>query len=136
MKSKNGRRASRTSKSNSSSRESREMVTGSFTDTVERSREVVLNGLKTLQEEAIRIVDRRFERDSDALRECQNCRNIVDLLAVQQRWLTGISLDYYHGGMRLGRAMQDLMSEEAIELGEAAESTMQQASEQQESAMA
>jgi hypothetical protein len=133
MKAKNGRRASRTAKASNSARE---IMTAPFTDTVERSREVVLNGLKTLQEEAIRIVDRRFERDSEALRECQNCRNIVDLLAVQQRWLTGISLDYYHGGMRLGRAMQDMMSEEAMELREAAESTMQQASEQQESAMA
>ena len=133
MKSKNGRRPSKTSKSSNSSRD---MMTGSLTETVERSREVILTGLKTLQEETIRIVDRRFERDSEALRECQNCRNIVDLLAVQQRWLAGISLDYYHGGMRLGRAMQEMMSEEAMELGEAAESTIQQASEQQESAMA
>jgi hypothetical protein len=133
MKSKNERRASKTAKPSNSSRE---IMAGPVTDTVERSRDVILNGLKTLQEEAIRIVDRRFERDTEALRECQNCRNIVDLLAVQQRWLTSISLDYYHGGMRLGRAMQDMMSEEAMELGEAAESTMQQASEQQESAMA
>jgi len=77
------------------------------------------------------LVDRRFERDSELLRECQNCRNIVELLASQQRWLAGVSLDYYHGGMRLGRAVQDMMSEEALELSEAAELTMQQAAQQE-----
>ncbi len=133
MKSKNGRRASRAHKSGNSSRET---IAGPLTETIERSRGVILNGLKTLQEEAIRMVDRRFERDSEALRESQSCRNIVDLLAVQQRWLAGISLDYYHGGMRLSRAVQEMVSEEAMELGEAAESTMQQAAQQQEQATA
>ena len=127
MKSKNGRRASRSGRSGNS----REMLTRPLTDTMERSREVILNGLKTLQEETIKLVDRRFERDSELLRECQNCRNIVELLASQQRWLAGVSLDYYHGGMRLGRAVQDMMSEEALELSEAAELTMQQAAQQE-----
>jgi hypothetical protein len=109
-------------------------MAGPLTDTIERSRGVIVNGLKTLQEEAIRMVDRRFERNTEALREVQNCRNIVDLLTVQQKWLTGMSLDWYHNGMRLGRAVQDMMSEEAQELGEAAESVMQQTAQQQEHA--
>ena len=132
MKSKNGRRASKSHKSGNSSRDA---IAGPLTGTMERSRDVILNGLKTLQDETIRLVDRRLERNSELLRECQSCRNIVDFMAVQQRWLTGISIDYYQGGMRLGRVMQEILSEEAMELGEAAESTMEQAAQQQEHAM-
>jgi hypothetical protein len=132
MKSKNGRRDSKSYKSGNSSRNA---IAGPLTGTMERSREVVLNSLKTLQHEAIRLVDRRFERNNELLRECQSCRNLVDLMALQQRWLTGVSLDYYQGGMRLGRVMQEILAEEAMELSEAAESTMEQVAQQQEHAM-
>ena len=130
MKSKNGRGTSKTSRPTS-----RRTFARPITDTMERSREVIVSGLKTLQDETIRMVDRRFERDSEALREYQSCRNLVDLLAVQQKWLAGVSLDYYHGGMRLGRVVQDIMVDEASELSEAAESGMQEAVSQQRQQM-
>jgi hypothetical protein len=137
MKSKSGRRAAKVSaaKVSKANNSTREMMAGPLTDTIERSRDVILNGLKTLQDETMRLVDRRFERNSELLRECQSCRNIVDLMAVQQRWLTSIGLDYYQGGMRLGRVVQEIMSEEVMELGEASEA-MEHAAHQQEHAAA
>src|SRR5262249_5247794 len=132
MKSKNGRRTSKSSRSASHARNN----VGRPYMTIERSRDVIVSGLRNLQEETIRMVDRRFERDSEAIRECQNCRNLIDFHSVQQKWLAGVSMAYYQGGMRLGRVVQDIMSEEASELSEAAESTMQEAASQAQHASA
>ena len=105
-----------------------------WSESIERSRDLIVNGLKTLQEETIRFVDQRLERDGEAMRDYRRCRNLPDILAVQQKWLTGVGLDWFEGGVRMGQLMQGMVSDEATEFGRAAETTFRETMEEERAA--
>ena len=105
-----------------------------WSESMDRSRELIVNGVRNLQEQTLRLIDQRLERDAEAIRDYRRCRTIADILSVQQKWLSGVGLDLFEGGMRMGQLMQEMVSEEASEFGKTAETSLRESMEDERDA--
>jgi hypothetical protein len=77
-----------------------------------QSQTALFQGLQAIQREALNFVNRRLEHASDLMREYRNCRNMAEVVALQQRWLMEMSQDYYRQSMRLAEVMGSATSDE------------------------
>jgi hypothetical protein len=69
------------------------------------TRDVLLSRITAFQQETLNFVNHRLERDADLVREYRQCRTIMDVMAVQQKWLAHMGEDYLREWVKLTQAM-------------------------------
>ena len=91
------------------------VINGSFAEGIDRTGVRWLKSLCTLQEETVRFVNHRLERDTEVIKQYQQCKNIIEMIATQQKWLAGLSQDYLQEGLQIGKVMQDIITNSVAE---------------------
>lgn len=112
---------------------------GSLANAMNHNRTLFEQGVRAWHEEALRFINRRLEENAHAIESCQECDNIADLLALQQKWVAQAALDLYDESVRIGETMQKLVTEKTEEMKTVAPSsglrkTERRAAEHQEAA--
>jgi hypothetical protein len=97
-------------------------INGSFAEGIDRTGVTWLKSLCTLQEETLRFVNHRLERDTEVIKQYQQCKTIIEMIATQQKWFAGFSQDYVQEGLQIGKVIQDIMPNSVAEFTEAATS--------------
>jgi hypothetical protein len=97
-------------------------INGSFAEGIDRTGGTWLKSLRTLQEETLRFVNHRLERDTEVIKQYQQCKNIVEMIATHQKWFAGLSQDYLQEGLQIGKVMREIMTNSVAEFTEAATS--------------
>jgi hypothetical protein len=84
---------------------------GAMEEAAARSRAAMETALKSLQEESVEFMNRRIERNAHAMEEGRNCRSMMDLVAMQQKWAAEFAKDCFDESLRLSGVMQKWMQE-------------------------
>jgi hypothetical protein len=88
---------------------------GSLANAMNHNRTLFEQGVRAWHEEALRFINRRLEENAHAIESCQECDNLADLLALQQKWVAQAALDLFDESMRMGETMQKLVTEKTEE---------------------
>jgi hypothetical protein len=62
---------------------------------VEHNRELCAKMFQSAQEESLRVINGRLERDAKALEAMRDSKSLSDLLSAQQDWLHESTRDYF-----------------------------------------
>src|SRR5712671_3198978 len=85
---------------------------GSVGERVSQSQTAFAQGFQALQQEAMNFANRRLEQTVGFMEQYRKCRNMSDVLALQQRWLLELGQDYYFQGMKLAQTLGTTVSDE------------------------
>jgi hypothetical protein len=100
---------------------------GSLANAMNHNRTLFEHTMRAWHQEALRFINRRLEENANAIEGCQDCDNLADLLALQQKWLAQAALDFYDESVRAGEAMRKLATENSEEPGAGAISELRKA---------
>ena len=103
---------------------------GSVGERVSQSQTAFAQGFQALQQEAMNFANRRLEQTVGFMEQYRKCRNMSDVLALQQRWLLELGQDYYFQGMKLAQTLGTTVSDEL----EVADATQHEIAEQSDQA--
>jgi hypothetical protein len=81
----------------------------SLADAVGKGASVFGRGFASMQQEGLRFMNQRFEDNIKAASEVGTCKNLPDLLAVQQKWLANMTRAYADEWHRYNVLMTDLV---------------------------
>ena len=81
----------------------------SLADAVGKGASIFGRGFASMQQESLRFMNQRFEDNIKTAGEIGNCKTLPDLLALQQRWLAGMSRAYTDEWHRYNVLMADLV---------------------------
>ena len=84
-------------------------LNATFANTLNKNRALMTKGMDLLREEGFALADRRLDRNRDLVERWHECREMSDLLAIQQEWLNDLARDYFDGTLRASTAMQEAM---------------------------
>lgn len=108
-------------------------VASAFNDTyvsaLERSASLIGNNLRLLQGQTMRFMSERLQRDAEIFQELGQARNLMDVFAVQQRWLNDVATSYSQEFMRLSR-LTTSAAEEGLATGRSVGRRMNEAGEE------
>lgn len=86
-------------------------LNGALDEAANRSRAALETALKALQEESLDFMNRRMERNTQAIEESRNCKSLMDLVAAQQKWAADLAKDYFDESVRVSGVMQKWMQD-------------------------
>src|SRR5258706_15051067 len=72
-------------------------LNGSFAKMLDWNRTFVEKTLRTTQEESLRFINRRLERNARTLESLRNSQGLSGLIAAEQDWLVSAARDYVEG---------------------------------------
>ena len=81
----------------------------SLADAVGKGASIFGRGFASMQQESLRFMNQRFEDNIKTAGEIGNCKTLPDLLALQQKWLAGMSRAYTDEWHRYNVLMADLV---------------------------
>jgi hypothetical protein len=81
----------------------------SIADAVGKGASIFGRGFASMQQESLRFMNQRFEDNIKTAGEVGNCKTLPDLLALQQKWLAGMSRAYTDEWHRYNALMADLV---------------------------
>ena len=81
----------------------------SLADAVGKGASVFGRGFASMQQEGLRFMNERFEDNIKAASEMGSCKSLPDLIAVQQKWLAGMTRAYTDEWHRYNLLMTDLV---------------------------
>lgn len=81
----------------------------SIADAVGKGASIFGRGFASMQQESLRFLNQRFEDNIKTAGEIGNCKTLPDLLALQQKWLAGMSRAYTDEWHRYNVLMADLV---------------------------
>jgi hypothetical protein len=84
---------------------------GSLANAMNHNRSVIEQSMRAWHEETLRFINRRLEENATAIEGCQECDNLADLLALQQKWMAQAALDLFDQSVRLGETMHKFATE-------------------------
>ena len=78
---------------------------GPVVEAMERHASLAGNNLRTLQEESLKFMTRRFEENTKTAQELGACKSWPEVFAVQQRWFADMTRAYGEEWMRCSELM-------------------------------
>ena len=79
------------------------MLNGTFAKMIDRNRSLAEKTLRTSQEESLRFINRRLERNAKTLESLRDSQGLSGLIAAEQDWLVCAARSWHHSS-RLGCA--------------------------------
>lgn len=92
----------------------------SLADAVGKGASVFGRGFASMQQEGLRFMNERFEDNIKAASEMGSCKSLPDLIAVQQKWLAGMTRAYTDEWHRYNLLMTDLVRGNGLGASDAA----------------
>jgi hypothetical protein len=86
-------------------------VSETYTRALKRSADLVADQMQTLQARTSRLINRRLERDMDAMEAIARSRSLFELFGAQQKWLSGVASDYGDEMIRFGKLAADVLED-------------------------
>ena len=83
-------------------------LNGSFAKMIERNRTIMEKTLRTTQEESLRFINRRLERNAKTLESLRDSQGLSGLFAAEQDWLVSAARDYVEGTEKFGGILLEL----------------------------
>lgn len=80
----------------------------SFAKMIDRNRSLVERTLRTTQEESLRFINRRLERNAKTLENLRDSQGLKGLITAEQDWLVCAARDYVEGTEKFGEIMLEL----------------------------
>lgn len=99
-----------------------------YVSALERSASLIGNNLRLLQGQTMRFMSERLQRDAEIFQELGQARNLMDVFAVQQRWLNDVATSYSQEFMRLSK-LTTSAAEEGLATGRSVGRRMNEAGE-------
>lgn len=96
------------------------LATMPFADAFGRGATMMSRSLAAMQRESVRFMNKRLEDNMRVAGEMGACRNLPDMLALQQKWLAGLTRAYADEWQRYNELMAEIVSGDAEEPGPAA----------------
>lgn len=81
-----------------------------LSESMKRTQSAFEDGFKTLSDETLQFVRERLDHCSEAIENCRACKDVPSLLAVQQKWFTDMTRDYYEESVRMGDLMRKMFT--------------------------
>jgi hypothetical protein len=78
---------------------------------LKRSADLVADQMQTFQVRTSRLINRRLDRDMDAMEAIARSRSLFELFGAQQKWLSGVASDYGDEMIRFGRLAANVLEE-------------------------
>lgn len=91
---------------------------GSFAKMIERNRSLMEKTLRATQEESLRFINRRLERNAKVLESLRDSQGLGGLIAAEQDWLVCAARDYVEGTEKLGGILLELAASGARDAAE------------------
>ena len=76
-----------------------------------------MEGIESFQQETADFIQRRMGHTAETLKRYQECRSVVEMLAVQQQWFLETAHDYVETGLKLAQTMAGAASNSAAQMG-------------------
>jgi hypothetical protein len=108
-------------------------LNGSFSKMIDWNRSFVEKTLRTTQEESLRFINRRLERNARTLENLRNSQGLSGLIAAEQDWFVCAARDYVEGTEKLSGILLELAAtgtKEVVEEGRAATETFRGATQE------
>jgi hypothetical protein len=83
-------------------------INGSFAKMIDMNRSLIEKTLRTTQEESLRFINRRLERNARTLENLRDSQGLSGLIAAEQDWLVSAARDYMEGTEKFGGILLDL----------------------------
>ena len=83
-------------------------LNGTFAKMIDWNRSLAEKTLRTTQEESLRFINRRLERNAKTLESLKNSQGLSGLIAAEQDWLVCAARDYVEGTEKFGEILLDL----------------------------
>jgi flagellar hook-associated protein FlgK len=83
-------------------------LNGSFAKMIDWNRSLMEKTLRTTQEESLRFINRRLERNARTLENLRNSQGLSGLIAAEQDWLVCAARDYAEGTEKFGGLLLEL----------------------------
>jgi len=80
-----------------------------FADAFGRGASVVSRSLAAMQRESVRFMNKRLEENMRVAGEMGACRNLPDMLALQQKWIAGLTRAYADEWQRCNELMAEIV---------------------------
>ena len=96
------------------------MASMPLADAFGRGASMVSRSIAVMQRESMRFMNRRMEENMKVAGEMGACRNLPDMLALQQKWIAGMTRAYADEWQRYNEIMAEIVSGDAEETGPAA----------------
>src|SRR5207244_2731089 len=93
-------------------------LNGSFVKMIEWNRSLVEKTLRTTQEESLRFINRRLERNARTLESLRESQGLSGLIAAEQDWLVSAARDYVEGTEKFGGMLLELATNGARNVAE------------------
>lgn len=85
------------------------MATMPFADAFGRSASMVSRGLAAIQREGVRFMNKRLEDNMRVAGEMGSCKTLPDMLALQQKWIAGMTRAYADEWQRYNELMAEIV---------------------------
>jgi len=96
-------------------------LNGSMAEAMERSASVFGKGMRTLQQESVKFMSRRFEDNVEAAKRFSACRSLPDVFAAQQKWFADMTHAYSKEWVRCSELMTDALQKDTKPVGNGSE---------------
>ncbi len=96
-------------------------LNGSMAEAMERGASVFGTGMRTLQQESVKFMTRRFEDNVQAAKRFSACRSLPDVFAAQQKWFADMTHAYSEEWVRCSELMTDALQKDMRSAGNGAE---------------
>jgi hypothetical protein len=107
-------------------------INGSFVRMIELNRSLMEKTLRTTQEESLRFINRRLERNAKTLENLRDSQGLSGLIAAEQDWIVGAARDYVEGTEKFSGLLLELATKgarNASEEGRAASESFRSAAQ-------
>ena len=98
-------------------------IAASFGKLVENNRGLCEKMFRSAQEESLRLIQRRLERDAQALEAMRDSKSLSDVISAQQDWLQESTREYFAQMQKLGGLFQELGESAKVMATDAASTT-------------
>jgi hypothetical protein len=93
-------------------------LNGSFAKMIDWNRSLMEKTLRTTQEESLRFINRRLERNAKTLESLRDSQGLSGLIAAEQDWLVGAARDYVEGTQKFSGMLFELAANGARNVAE------------------
>lgn len=100
-------------------------LNGTFAKMIDRNRSLVEKTMRTTQEESLRFINRRLERNAKTLESLRDSRGLGELITAEQDWLVCAARDYVEGTEKFGEILLDLAANGARDAATEGRSTVE-----------